>query len=109
MNCYATVFSELELIDENLDVNYVLLIYGKVLTNSFAVHDEKLSPIGRAVYLGASIFDHSCSPDASFTFIGTTIYIKATRDINVNSLREVSVRDTGLNVKLTTNRSFSSI
>ena len=90
MLTFNAVFNELELIDECLDTNYCLKVYGQVLTNSFAIHDEKLTPIGRAVYLAASIFDHSCSPDASFTFIGTTIYIKATRDLNVNSLREVS-------------------
>lgn len=52
MLTFNSVFTELELINEDLDINYALKIYGKVLTNSFAIHDEKLSPIGRAVYLG---------------------------------------------------------
>ena len=29
----------------------------------------------------ASIFDHSCVPNASFCFVGTTIYIKAIKEI----------------------------
>lgn len=45
--------------------------------NSFNVLDNELNSLGTAIYLGASICDHSCRPNAVATFVGTTLEIHA--------------------------------
>ena len=35
MLCFEKIFDEIELIDNSLDINYILKVYGQVLTNSF--------------------------------------------------------------------------
>ncbi|RWS12992.1 histone-lysine N-methyltransferase SMYD3-like protein, partial [Dinothrombium tinctorium] len=86
------LMDQLEIIlKRDLDIAEIIKIYGKVLVNSFAVQNDLLQPIGRAIYLGASIFDHSCIPQAAFTFIGTTIYVKAITDINTTDVREIRI------------------
>ncbi|KAI1293717.1 N-lysine methyltransferase SMYD2-A [Halotydeus destructor] len=92
MLAFNRIYADIEsLLEREIDIAWLISIYGKVLVNSFAVQDELMRPIGRAVYLGVSIFDHSCKPEASFTFIGTTIYIKAITDILHNSLRRIKI------------------
>ncbi|RWS13533.1 histone-lysine N-methyltransferase SMYD3-like protein, partial [Dinothrombium tinctorium] len=92
MFAFDHIYKELEIIlKRDLDIAEIIKIYGKVLVNSFAVQNDLLQPIGRAIYLGASIFDHSCIPQAAFTFIGTTIYVKAITDINTTDVREIRI------------------
>lgn len=50
-------------------------------TNSFVVSDESLTAIGSALYLTASVFDHSCRPNAVATFDGCKIMITAQENI----------------------------
>lgn len=53
MFAFSHIFWELEAIfHQELDVKEVIEFYGKVLVNSFAIQDEVMQPIGRAVYLG---------------------------------------------------------
>lgn len=53
MLAFNHIFQDLELIFEReLHVEQMLHVYGKILVNSFAIQDEYLRPIGRAVYLG---------------------------------------------------------
>lgn len=49
--------------------------------NSFNLSDKELKTLGTAMYLGASIVDHSCDPTAIAIFEGTTIYIRTVKDI----------------------------
>lgn len=53
MHAFNRIFLDLEaIIGEELDVRDIVKYYGKILVNSFAVHDELMQPIGRALYLG---------------------------------------------------------
>lgn len=53
MHTFNRIFADLELIfEKELVVGDMVRVYGKILVNSFAVQDEFLQPIGRAVYLG---------------------------------------------------------
>lgn len=49
--------------------------------NSFNICDKELKSIGTAIYLGASIIDHSCDPNTVTVFDGTTIFIRTIREI----------------------------
>lgn len=45
--------------------------------NSFNLNNQEMQPLGTAIYLAASIIDHSCNPTAVATFEGTTIHIRS--------------------------------
>ena len=48
----------------------ILEIYSRVLINSFNIMDDEYQPIGIGLYLAASVFDHSCNPNAAVVFSG---------------------------------------
>ncbi|XP_076673867.1 SET and MYND domain containing, class 3 isoform X4 [Andrena cerasifolii] len=56
-------------------------IYGRICVNSFNIVDLDMNSIGVGIYLGPSIIDHSCVPNAVATFEGTTIIIRAVEDL----------------------------
>ncbi|KAH7983693.1 hypothetical protein HPB52_013679 [Rhipicephalus sanguineus] len=66
-------------------------IFGKMVINRFCITDSDLKPVGQGLYIGASIFDHSCDPDAAYVFEGTRLTVRATRSLNVNSVREIYI------------------
>ncbi|KAF2894223.1 hypothetical protein ILUMI_11948 [Ignelater luminosus] len=53
-------------------------IYGRMCVNSFNISDEELRSLGTGIYLGASILDHSCQPNAVAIFQGTLLNIRTT-------------------------------
>ncbi|XP_075227931.1 SET and MYND domain containing, class 3 isoform X1 [Lycorma delicatula] len=55
-------------------------IYGRVCVNCFNILDPEMMSIAAGIYLGASIIDHSCEPNAVAVFEGTTLYIRALKD-----------------------------
>lgn len=63
-------------------------MYGKFNINGFVVSDYFAGDIGKALYLGPSVFDHSCDPNAIQIFMGKTLVVKAVRAIE--RLEEVS-------------------
>ena len=50
------------------DPNHFLECYGRMAVNSFNVLSETGEGIGTALYLGPSIMDHSCRPNATVSF-----------------------------------------
>jgi len=55
-------------------------IYGRLLVNSFALRADNNGEeenVGTALYRANSIFDHSCSPNATTVFSGKKLYIKS--------------------------------
>uniref|UniRef100_A0AAG5DLL3 MYND-type domain-containing protein n=1 Tax=Anopheles atroparvus TaxID=41427 RepID=A0AAG5DLL3_ANOAO len=58
----------------------LLRIYGKMCINSFNIVDNETITIGTAMYLGASILDHSCRPNAVATFVGETLQVRLLED-----------------------------
>lgn len=54
----------------------LMVIYGKIMINSFNIMDPCMIVIGSGLYLGSSRFDHSCAPNAVATFSGTTLSIR---------------------------------
>lgn len=53
----------------------------QMCVNSFNICDKEMKSVGTGIYLGASILDHSCDPNAIALFNGTTIYIRTVKDI----------------------------
>ncbi|XP_050441460.1 histone-lysine N-methyltransferase SMYD3 [Adelges cooleyi] len=77
--------------ESNLPNTVELLgIYGRMCINAFNILDDNLNTIGTGIYLGASVLNHSCVPNATATFDGTTLRIKAVTDIE-NSDPELHV------------------
>ncbi|XP_017887252.1 histone-lysine N-methyltransferase SMYD3 isoform X2 [Ceratina calcarata] len=56
-------------------------IYGRICINSFNIFDLDMNSIGVGIYLGPSIMDHSCKPNAVATFEGTTIIVRTIEDL----------------------------
>ncbi|XP_070171664.1 histone-lysine N-methyltransferase SMYD3 isoform X2 [Polyergus mexicanus] len=56
-------------------------IYGRMCTNCFNILDLNMNTIGAGIYLGASVMDHSCKPNAVAVFEGTTIIIRTITDL----------------------------
>ncbi|GLV43770.1 SET and MYND domain containing class 3 [Carabus blaptoides fortunei] len=61
----------------------LLGIYGRMCINGFTILDAEMTSIGTGIYLGASVIDHSCKPNALAVFEGTTIYIRTTEALAV--------------------------
>lgn len=57
--------------------------------NGFTILDSEMTSIGTGIYLGASIIDHSCKPNALAVFEGTTIYIRTTEVLPVFNWSQV--------------------
>lgn len=62
-------------------------LYGRFLINGFVISDYFDGDLGRGLYLGPSILNHSCVPNAIQIFEGKRLIIKATRAIE--SIEEV--------------------
>lgn len=63
--------------DETLPNSAELMgLYGRMCVNSFNICNPELQSLGTGIYLGASILDHSCCPNALATFQGTTLYVR---------------------------------
>ncbi|XP_072144561.1 histone-lysine N-methyltransferase SMYD3-like isoform X5 [Dermacentor andersoni] len=63
-----------------------LEIYGKMIINSYCICNDEHSPIGTGLYIGPSILDHSCSPNAHAVYEGHKLQLRAAGDIKCSSL-----------------------
>ncbi|XP_041482186.1 N-lysine methyltransferase SMYD2-like isoform X1 [Lytechinus variegatus] len=62
----------------------VLDTYEKLSINTFSMYDEmKRVIIGQALYIRASMFNHSCEPNCTFVFDGTRLTVRAIRNIQI--------------------------
>ncbi|OQR66985.1 SET and MYND domain-containing protein 3-like [Tropilaelaps mercedesae] len=73
------------------DPDRALRVFGRMMINRFSVQTSYLEPIGEALYIGPSVHDHSCCPDASFTFNGAQLTIRAARDMAVTNPRQIYI------------------
>ncbi|CAG9109899.1 unnamed protein product [Plutella xylostella] len=74
-------------------------IYGRMVINSFTILDVDMNSIGTGIYVGCSVVDHSCAPNAVATFTGRTISVRATQDLPSLDWNQVSLNSgTGIYV-----------
>ncbi|XP_015903382.1 histone-lysine N-methyltransferase SMYD3 [Parasteatoda tepidariorum] len=71
-------------------LEYLTEIYGKTVINSFSICHEMQS-IGWGLYLGASIFDHSCDPNAVQIFDGTILSVRMRKNVPHRDLKQVYI------------------
>lgn len=80
-----------------LDEKYIpspqvgLEIYGKMVINSYCICTDELSPVGSGLYIGPSILDHSCAPNAHAIYEGFKLQLRATEDICCSSVDGITV------------------
>lgn len=55
----------------------MVIFRAQLLVNSFNILDSDLNSVGTGIYLGVSITDHSCTPNAVVTFDGTTLNMRS--------------------------------
>ncbi|XP_012523348.1 histone-lysine N-methyltransferase SMYD3 [Monomorium pharaonis] len=77
------------------DFEEVMGIWGRMCTNYFSITND-LDSIGIGIYLGASKVDHSCKPNATFVFEGTTIIIRTIMDLPSLDLSQIRIAYIGL-------------
>ena len=66
-------------------------VYGKLVINSFEVSNDEDEKVGYALYLGPSILDHSCVPNAEVDFSGKRIIVKCKVNMNGIDLRKLFI------------------
>lgn len=59
----------------------LLEIFGRMSVNSFNILDTDMTSLGVGIYLGPSILDHSCKPNATAIFEGTKLLIRTLCDL----------------------------
>lgn len=64
------------------DAEQFIECYCRVQVNSFSIYNSGTGTIGTGLYVAASIFDHSCSPNACHFFNGTKMQVKAIREFD---------------------------
>lgn len=91
----------LEFLGETLMPNTAELmgIYGRTCINSFNILDVNMNSIGVGVYLGASVIDHSCKPNAVVIFEGTTIIVRTLVDLPFLDWSQAGINEIKRNVK----------
>uniref|UniRef100_A0A224Z8R2 SET and MYND domain-containing protein n=1 Tax=Rhipicephalus zambeziensis TaxID=60191 RepID=A0A224Z8R2_9ACAR len=68
-----------------------LEIYGKMIINSYCICNDEHTPIGTGLYIGPSILDHSCSPNAHAVYEGHKLHLRAAEDINCSNFDGIRV------------------
>ncbi|EDW06155.1 histone-lysine N-methyltransferase SMYD3 [Drosophila mojavensis] len=63
------------------NMNELMSIYGRLITNGFNILDAEMNSIATGIYLGVSITDHSCQPNAVATFEGNELHVHAIEDL----------------------------
>lgn len=53
----------------------------QLITNGFNILDAEMNSIATAIYLGVSITDHSCQPNAVATFEGNELHVHVIEDL----------------------------
>lgn len=68
-----------------------LEIYGKMVINSYCICNDEHSSVGTGLYLGPSILDHSCVPNAHAVYKGHKLLLRAAGNIDCNSVEGIKV------------------
>ncbi|CAI4233143.1 unnamed protein product [Auanema sp. JU1783] len=72
----------------------IMSYFGKIVTNCFTILDEDMNDLGQGLYIGLSVHDHSCDPDAFVLFDGAKALLRTpTRDKRYGKAIKVSYTD----------------
>jgi len=65
----------------------------RVAINTITIVTDELVPVGYGIFPGASLINHSCEPNAMFSFCGNKLYLRALRRISKDEEIFVSYTD----------------
>lgn len=91
INAYYEEMIKIMGLEDAPDPDYFLECYGRMAINSFNILDENQEAIGLALYLGPSIMDHSCQPNAAVNFDGINIVVRSLIDRDELDFSEVQI------------------
>ena len=60
-----------------------------MLVNRFCLLDNQLMPVGTALYVAGSVFDHACIPNAYPSFEGKTLVVRSLVDMSQLDMSKV--------------------
>ena len=79
------------------DPNYFLECYGRMAINSFNILDDNDDSVGTALYLGPSIMNHSCKPNACVRFENQkNIVVRALEDMECRDFSQIFISYIGI-------------
>eukprot|EP01041_Mallomonas_annulata_P006912 gene6912-14039_t len=84
-----------KLLDKPYEFQFCLEIAQRLRQNAFTITDEEMNAQGIGLYLIASMFNHSCVANAHHSFNGTTLTVRALRDISPGEEVTISYIDVG--------------
>ena len=92
-------------VDQVPDLDAFGEIFGRLVINGFEICDEFGNNKAWGIYLGASVIDHSCCPNAHVVFEGRHIYVRALQDFENHSCTQLECKfqthlDMGTEVKI---------
>jgi hypothetical protein len=79
----------------HVDTETIELILDKILSNVFTVTGPEMNPLGAALYIKGSKYNHSCAPNAHQSFIGDVLIIRVTSVVEIGEEICISYVDTG--------------
>lgn len=81
MRCFHSTVRLFKPLVPDLDVELLLVFYAKICINSFSILNLSLNAIGSGMYIEASVFNHSCRPNATTIWNGRRLEVRAIREI----------------------------
>lgn len=87
MRLFVQIRNTLDQMQIAHDQQKLFELFGKTFINAFTIFDNsygKLIDVGRGLYLEASVFDHSCKPNAIYSFAGIDVQVRANRLIDTD-------------------------
>ncbi|GMS99559.1 hypothetical protein PENTCL1PPCAC_21734, partial [Pristionchus entomophagus] len=94
-NRFDTVFEDTKnyvTSDYMVDKEEILRYAGKILVNQFAISGPADTSIGNGLYIGCSVFDHSCQPDLTRRSIGSKIILRTqNKDQTLDGIDKLTV------------------
>ena len=92
-------------VDQVPDLDAFGEIFGRLAINGFEICDEFGNNRAWGIYLGASMIDHSCCPNAHVVFEGRHIYVRALQDVENHKCTQLECKfqthlDMGTDVKI---------
>lgn len=92
MQQFQTILVALEnFMGQKYNPNEIFIIFGKMVINSFSILDNEMQAIGSGLFLGPSILDHSCEPNAVVTFDRIFLYLQAVKDLPTKNIKDVFI------------------
>eukprot|EP00961_Rhodomonas_salina_P120965 1628151-Rhodomonas_salina.2 len=71
----------------------VVMLLCRLHLNAFTLTDDDLRPVGMGLYPVAALLNHDCAPNCVPTMHGTTLHVRASRDIRAGEELRVSYVD----------------